>query len=97
MTMHTTIYRDHELVARRERRGWRVSITDTDRRTGHHPHPFAAFAEARAQIDSLLNRSARQPIWPGVVDGRFGHKYLRELRQVPAWLRALLFGGTRQA
>lgn len=97
MRMHTTIYRDHELVARREQRGWRVRITDTDRKTGVHSHPFAAFAEARSQIDSFLNRGARQPIWPGVASGHRGHRILPELRQLPAWLRAHLMGGARRA
>jgi hypothetical protein len=95
--MHITIYRDHELVARREQHGWRVRITDTDRKTALHAHPFAAFAEARAQIDSFLNRGARQPIWPGVADGHRGRGILPELRQLPAWFRSALTGGARRA
>lgn len=97
MKMHTTIYRDHELVARRERRGWRVRITDPDRKTGIHAHPFAAFAEARVQIDGFLNRGARQQIWPGVADGRRGRGLLPELRQLSTWFRTALVGGTPRA
>ncbi len=95
--MHTTIYRDHELVARREARGWRVRITDTDRKTGVHSHPFAAFAEARAEIDRFLNRGAQQPIWPGFTSGPGGRGLLPELRRLPTWFRAALVGGARRA
>lgn len=86
MRMHTTIYRDHELVARRESRGWRVTIADSGRRTGFHSHPFAAFAEGRAEIDALFNRGARSPIRALNGVGHRGRRLLSELRLLPAWL-----------
>jgi hypothetical protein len=95
--LHTTIYRDHELVARREPAGWRVRITDTERKTRIHPHPFAAFAEARAQVDSFLNQGARLSIWPGFSGGRRGRRIRPALRRLQGWFRAALLGGEHRA
>ena len=97
MTMQTTIYRDHELVAEREARGWRVRITDTHRKTGIHAHPFSAFVEARSQIDALLNKGARQPIWTSVTRSRRGRGLIAELRNLSAWFRTVRNGPTRRA
>ncbi len=97
MTMQTTIYRDHELVAEREARGWRVRITDTHRKTGLHAHPFSAFVEARSQIDALFNRGARQSIWIDVARTRRGRGLIAELRNLSGWFRSALNGPTRRA
>jgi hypothetical protein len=97
MMMQTTIYRDHELVVQRESRGWRVRISGTDRRTGLHPHPFAAFVEARAQVDTLCNRGARQPIWISGARKRPAQGLMADWRQLAAWCRAALTGRPRRA
>lgn len=88
--IHTTVYRDHELVVRHEPRGWRGSIAESGRTTRLHPHPFAAFAEARRLVDKIMNHDARPSLWAGRGLGPRGLGGLRELRRLPEWFRATI-------
>lgn len=51
-------YRDCRLVARQERRGWRVWISETRYRSSLHVDPQGAFEEARKWLDAQQAEAA---------------------------------------